>query len=163
VQEWPLRANLPYLAAIAIGVIAATAGRYIVDLTCGVTPKQFVKGEWFMGTAILASVVYVVCAAGLDFSVWPATLVSFTVAFLFRYAALLRHWEEPGALDAAAARGGRGRAATDPGPTPEGVPLGRPLTVAQYGASGSCDPGVNGHVPTPERKRACLEPAGIES
>jgi uncharacterized membrane protein YeiH len=90
-----LGAGLPYLAAVVIGVISATAGRYIVDLTAGVTPKHFVRGEWFVGTAVLASVVYVVCDAGLGLSIWPATLISFTVGFVFRYAAMLRRWEEP--------------------------------------------------------------------
>jgi len=28
-------------------------------------------------------------------SIWPASLIAFTVGFLFRYAAMLRHWEEP--------------------------------------------------------------------
>jgi len=90
-----LGAGLPYLAAVVLGVISATAGRYIVDLTAGVTPKHFVRGEWFVGTAVLASVVYVVCDAGLGLSIWPATLISFTIGFVFRYAAMLLQWEEP--------------------------------------------------------------------
>ena len=67
----------------------------MVDITCGVTPKHFVRGEWFVGTAVLASIVYIVCDAGLVLSIWPASLIAFTVGFLFRYAAMLRHWEEP--------------------------------------------------------------------
>lgn len=59
------------------------------------TPKQFVRGEWFVGTAVLASTVYVVCDAGLHLSLWPATLIAVGVAFAFRYTALVRHWEEP--------------------------------------------------------------------
>jgi len=90
-----LAAGLPYIAAVLVGVIGATAGRFVVDLACGVTPKHFVRGEWFVGTAVLASVVYVVCDAGLGLSIWPASLIAFTVGFLFRYAAMLRHWEEP--------------------------------------------------------------------
>ncbi|HET6213132.1 MAG TPA: TRIC cation channel family protein [Micromonosporaceae bacterium] len=90
-----LDAHLPYLAAVLIGVVGATAGRYLVDLTCGVTPKHFIRGEWFVGTAILAAVVYVVCYAGFGWSVWPATLTAFGIAFVFRYAAMLRRWEEP--------------------------------------------------------------------
>lgn len=89
-----LRAGLPALAAIVIGVIGPTAGRYFIDVTSGVTPKHFVKGEWFVGTAVLTSVVYVVCYwSGLD--IVPATLISFIFGFGFRLAALFKGWEEP--------------------------------------------------------------------
>jgi len=90
-----LEADLPYISAVLIGIIGATAGRFLVDLTAGLTPKQFIRGEWFVGTAVLASVVYVICDAGLGLTIWPASLISFTVAFLFRYAAIWWHWEEP--------------------------------------------------------------------
>ena len=43
--------------------------------------------------------MYIVCADGLDLSIWPATLISFTVAFMFRYTAMLRGWEEPDLVD----------------------------------------------------------------
>jgi uncharacterized membrane protein YeiH len=88
-------AHLPYVAAILVGVVGATAGRYVVDLSAGVTPKQFLRGEWFVGTAVLVSFVYVACAAWLHWGLVPATLASFAVGFVFRYTALLRHWEEP--------------------------------------------------------------------
>ncbi|MBB5868657.1 putative membrane protein YeiH [Allocatelliglobosispora scoriae] len=90
-----LDAGLPLLTAVVIGVVGATAGRFIIDLTCGVTPKQFIRGEWFVGTAVLASVVYVACFAWLHWGVWSSTLAAFTVAFVFRYTAMLRGWEEP--------------------------------------------------------------------
>jgi uncharacterized membrane protein YeiH len=101
-----LEHKLPYISALAIGVIGATSGRYLVDLTSGVTPKLFVRGEWFVGTAVLAALVYIVCDAGLDLSIWPATLIAFTVAFVFRYVALLRHWEEPEPWEPPEARAG---------------------------------------------------------
>jgi uncharacterized membrane protein YeiH len=89
-----LRAHLPALAAIVIGIIGPTAGRYFIDITSGVTPKHFVKGEWFVGTAVLSSVVYVICYwSGLD--IIPATLISFVVGFGFRLTALSKGWEEP--------------------------------------------------------------------
>jgi uncharacterized membrane protein YeiH len=89
-----LRANLPALAAIVIGIIGPTAGRYFIDLTSLVPPKHFVKGEWFVGTAVLTSAVYVVCYwSGL--SIIPATLISFVVGFSFRITALYKGWEEP--------------------------------------------------------------------
>jgi Glycine transporter len=58
-----LEHGLPYVSSILVGIIGATAGRYVVDLTCGVTPKHFIRGEWFVGTAVLVSTVYVVCDA----------------------------------------------------------------------------------------------------
>ncbi len=86
--------DVTVVAAIVIGVIAPTAGRFMIDIISKVTPKQFIKGEWFVGTAILASVVYVICYfAGL--SLVPATLISFAVGFSFRIAALSFRWEEP--------------------------------------------------------------------
>jgi len=89
-----LRAGLPALAAIVIGVIGPTAGRYFIDITSGVTPQHFVKGEWFVGTAVLTSALYVVCYwSGL--SIIPASLISFVVGFSFRLTALLKGWEEP--------------------------------------------------------------------
>jgi uncharacterized membrane protein YeiH len=89
-----LDAQLPAISAIIIGVVGATAGRFVVDLSSTVTPKQFVRGEWFVGTAVLASVVYVACAQ-FGLSIWPATLIAFGIAFVFRLTALFRHWEEP--------------------------------------------------------------------
>ena len=91
-----LKLDLPYLAAVLVGVISATSGRYLVDISSGVTPKLFVRGdEWYVGTAILASVAYIVCADGLDLSIWPAALISFTVAFMFRYTAMHQGWQDP--------------------------------------------------------------------
>lgn len=86
--------DLPYLACILIGVVGPTAGRYFIDVTSSVTPKQFVKGEWFVGTAVLASVLYIVFYRnGLSF--WPATLLTFVIAFAFRLLAQFKLWEEP--------------------------------------------------------------------
>lgn len=88
-----LTAHLPILAAIVIGIIGPTAGRYFIDITSGVTPQHFVRGEFFVLTAVLTSAVYCVCyMAGLDLI--PATLVSFAVGFTFRLTALHRGWEE---------------------------------------------------------------------
>jgi len=89
-----LNADLPYLGCILIGVVGPTAGRYFIDVTSGLPPKHFIKGEWFVGTAVLVSVVYIVCyEAGL--SIWPASLISFAVGFGFRLLALSKAWEEP--------------------------------------------------------------------
>src|SRR5208282_4021866 len=89
-----LKANLPVLAAIVIGIIGPTTGRYFIDITSGVTPQHFVKGEWFVGTAVLSSVVYIACYfEGLSFV--HGALIAFAVGFTFRIMALLKGWEEP--------------------------------------------------------------------
>jgi len=89
-----LKAHLPILAAVVIGIIGPTTGRYFIDVTSGVTPKHFVKGELFVGTAVLASVVYIMCYfAGLSFI--HGALIAFAVGFTFRIMALLKGWEEP--------------------------------------------------------------------
>ena len=89
--------HLPLLAVVLIGVVGPTAGRYFIDLTSGVTPQQFTRGEWFVGTAVLTSVTYIILDGfGLATpSVWPATIIAWLVGFLFRNAALRFKWEEP--------------------------------------------------------------------
>jgi len=90
-----LEANLPYLACIFIGVVGPTAGRFLIDITSGLTPQHFVRGEWFVGTAVLTSVVYIIADAGLGLTIWPATLIAFAVGFTFRLLARRMQWEEP--------------------------------------------------------------------
>jgi hypothetical protein len=59
-----------------------------------VPPKQFVRSEWFVGTALLTSVVWVLCdQAALN--VWACAGIAFAVGFTFRVLALYRGWEEP--------------------------------------------------------------------
>ncbi|MCW5881029.1 MAG: TRIC cation channel family protein [Anaerolineae bacterium] len=82
------------LPALLLGVVGPTFGRYFIDLTSGVTPKLFVRGEWFVGTAILTSVVYVFCALG-GLSLNAGMAVAFVVGFTFRMLALFLKWEEP--------------------------------------------------------------------
>ncbi len=89
-----LDAQLPY-ACILIGVVGPTAGQFLIDITSGVTPQHFVRGEWFVGTAVLTSVVYLIADAGFGLTIWPATLIAFVVGFGFRVAARQFKWEEP--------------------------------------------------------------------
>ena len=65
------------------------------------TPQQFTKGEWFVGTAVLTSVTYIILDGfGLATpSVWPATIIAWLVGFLFRNLALRLKWEEPEPLE----------------------------------------------------------------
>jgi len=100
-----LHAHLPLLAAVVIGVIGPTAGRYFIDVTSGVTPKHFVRGEWFVGTAVLASVLYIIFT-GLGLSIWPATLLTVVIAFAFRIASVSLRWEEPEPWEPAAVKQG---------------------------------------------------------
>ena len=47
-----------------------------------------------MGTAVLASILYIIFyRQGL--SIWPATLITFAIAFAFRLTAQFKLWEEP--------------------------------------------------------------------
>ena len=90
-----LSAGLPDIGAIAIGVVGPTAGRFLIDITADKSAKQFVRGEWFVGTAVLTSIVYLILFKYLALTVWPATLIAFAVGFIFRVAAIWFAWEEP--------------------------------------------------------------------
>ena len=101
--------DLPIIAMVLIGVVGPTAGRYFIDLTSGVTPQHFTRGEWFVGTAVLTSVVYIIIYGIMDstglltqmgLGVWPPTILAWLVGFLFRLTAWRRHWEEPEGWDA---------------------------------------------------------------
>jgi uncharacterized membrane protein YeiH len=83
------------LLAQNLGIVGPTAGRYLIDITSQQPAKQFVRGEWFVGTAVLTSVVYLICAHFLGLSIWPATLISFAIGFGFRVIATWRGWEKP--------------------------------------------------------------------
>jgi uncharacterized membrane protein YeiH len=86
--------GLPIAGVLALAVIGPTAGRWYVDVSCDVPPKQFVRGEWFVSTAILTAVVWVV-AYDLGASTWLAVGIAFVVGYAFRVLALYRAWEEP--------------------------------------------------------------------
>jgi len=90
-----LEAQIPMLGAILLGIVGPTAGRFLIDLTSRQPAKQFVRGEWFVGTAVLTSVVFLICAQFLGLSVWPSTLISVAFGFAFRVTAVWQGWEEP--------------------------------------------------------------------
>lgn len=89
-----LEAGLPILGCLFIAVIGATAGRYLIDLSCGVPPKQFVQGEWFVVTAIITAVVWMICNA-INVYEPVAYIAAFGVGFSFRLLALFHAYEEP--------------------------------------------------------------------
>jgi uncharacterized membrane protein YeiH len=90
-----LTAGLPDIGAVLIGVIGPTAGRFLIDITAGKSAKQFIRGEWFVGTAVLVSITYLVADKYVGLTIWPATLIAFFVGFFFRLSAIWFGWQEP--------------------------------------------------------------------
>jgi len=87
-------AGLPILGVLLIAVIGPTAGRWFIDVSSGVTPKQFIRGEWFVGIAALTGAVWLACfAAGLN--TWWCAGISLAIGYTLRMIALYRAWEEP--------------------------------------------------------------------
>ena len=86
--------GLPVWGALFLAVVGPTAGRFYIDIASSVSPKQFIRGEWFVGTALLTGVVWILIFwAGA--STWIAAGSAFLIGFTFRTAALFRGWEEP--------------------------------------------------------------------
>ena len=88
------KAHLPILGVLALAVIGPTAGRWYIDVSSGVPPKQFIRGEWFVTIAVFTGLVWVICdAAGLN--TWWSAGISFVIGFTVRMLALYLGWEEP--------------------------------------------------------------------
>jgi uncharacterized membrane protein YeiH len=86
--------GLPVLGCLLLALVGPTAGRWLIDVSSGVTPKQFIRGEWFIGTALVTGAVWIlVYWAGAG--TWWAMGVAFAVGFTLRLLALYRGWEEP--------------------------------------------------------------------
>ncbi|MEO6836627.1 MAG: TRIC cation channel family protein [Candidatus Tumulicola sp.] len=101
-----LAAHLGYAAAVVLGVIATTAGRWIIDIACQVVPKQLVRGEFFVTAAALTGAAYLVCDQAFGLPVIASTAIAFFVGFGFRLASQAFGWEEwepwePAGLEAA--------------------------------------------------------------
>lgn len=90
-------AGLPVLGCLLLAVVGPTAGRWLIDVSSSVSPKQFIRGEWFVAIAALTGLVWICLdAAGVDqWNGWLAYLLSFAVGFSLRLVALYRAWEEP--------------------------------------------------------------------
>jgi hypothetical protein len=74
--------------------VGPTAGRYYIDVSSGVPPKQFIRGEWFVEIAVLTGLVWILCDwAGLN--TWWSAGIAFVIGFTLRVTALYRGWEEP--------------------------------------------------------------------
>jgi uncharacterized membrane protein YeiH len=87
-------AGIPILGCVLLAVVGPTAGRWYIDLSSGVTPKQFIRGEWFVTIAALTGLVWVLAfwATG---NTWVALAVAFVAGYTVRVAALWYAWEEP--------------------------------------------------------------------
>ena len=86
--------GLPVLGCLLLALVGPTAGRWLVDVSSGVTPKQFIRGEWFIGTALLTGAVWILvhwAGAGT----WWAAGIAFAAGYTLRTLALFRGWEEP--------------------------------------------------------------------
>ena len=91
--------GLPVLGTLLLAVVGPTAGRWLIDVSSGVVPKQFIRGEWFVAIALLTGLIWVVCywlivqkGGG---SIWWPTGIAFVIGFAVRVVALYRAWEEP--------------------------------------------------------------------
>lgn len=91
--------KLPVLGTLLLAVVGPTAGRWYADVTAGVTPKQFVRGEWFVACALLTGVIWVafywLIVQHGGGSVWWPTGIAAVIGFTVRMLALYRGWEEP--------------------------------------------------------------------
>lgn len=99
--EKALDAEWPLLGAIILGIVGPTAGQFLIDVASGVPAKQFVRGEWFIGAAVLTSVSCLLLrngaygGFGLSLSLVTASFIAFAIGFIFRMVAIWFAWEEP--------------------------------------------------------------------
>ena len=89
-----INAGIPVLGCLLLAVVGPTAGRYFIDVTSGVSPKQFIRGEWFVGIAALTGAVWILLYA-IGVGTWLAVAGAFAFGFGLRVLALYRGWEEP--------------------------------------------------------------------
>jgi uncharacterized membrane protein YeiH len=105
-----LAAHLGYFAAVLIGIIATTAGRWIIDVACKCVPKQLVRGEFFVTAAALTGIAYLVCDQLFGLNLILSTAIAFLIGFGFRLLSQYLGWEEwepwkpPSAIEAQKAR-----------------------------------------------------------
>ena len=86
--------GIPILGCILLAVVGPTTGRWLVDISSGVTPKQFIRGEWFVSIAALTGLVWILTYWATN-NTWIALGVAFLIGYSVRVAALWYAWEEP--------------------------------------------------------------------
>jgi len=86
--------GLGIYSAIAIGLIATTAGGLFIDVCSDVTPDILRPCEHVLTTAVLAAATYVLLAKYVLTSTpaFPITLIAVAVSFVFRVVAVREHW-----------------------------------------------------------------------
>ena len=86
--------GIPVLGCILLAVVGPTTGRWLIDVSSGVTPKQFIRGEWFVSIAAMTGLIWILVywAGG---NTWVAAGVAFLIGYAVRVAALWYAWEEP--------------------------------------------------------------------
>jgi uncharacterized membrane protein YeiH len=89
-----IQARVHVLGCLLLAVISPTAGRWLIDVSCGVTPKQFIRGEWFVTVAALTGLVWILTYAATN-NTWVALGVAVVIGVAVRDAALWYGWEEP--------------------------------------------------------------------
>jgi uncharacterized membrane protein YeiH len=97
--------GLGICAAIAIGLIATTAGGVFIDVFSGVTPEIVRPSQQLVTAAVLTSTVYTLIAVEMkdSSSFFPVTLIAVLVGFTFRVFAVREHWPSIVPLPAPAA------------------------------------------------------------
>ncbi|MFS0698217.1 trimeric intracellular cation channel family protein [Streptomyces nitrosporeus] len=131
--------GLPVLGSLALAVVGPTTGRFLIDVSCGAPPKQFVRGEWFVAIATLTGAVWIALdQAGLPRA--ASAPLAFLVGFTVRLTALYRGWEEPPARPQCRPGHRAGGGAAEPGdvrarrrafPKPPVVPDDAPAPIDQ--------------------------------
>ncbi len=86
--------HMGYFAAVLVGVIATTGGRFIIDIACQVVPKQLVRGEFFVLTAVLTAALYLVLRYAVGADMIVATAIAAVFGFVFRLLSQFLGWEE---------------------------------------------------------------------
>lgn len=89
-----VNAHMGYAAAVIIGVVGTTGGRFIIDIACNNIPKQLVRGHLFVATAALTAALYLVLHEGAGLAIVPSTLIAFLFGFGFRLLSQALGWEE---------------------------------------------------------------------
>jgi uncharacterized membrane protein YeiH len=87
-------AHLGYFAAVIIGVIGTTGGRFIIDISSGVIPQQLVRGGFFVLTAAMTAALYLILKDAMGMSVIVSTGIAWAFGFGFRLTAQALGWEE---------------------------------------------------------------------